>query len=215
MSPPDDRTPKNAISCERASRSVNELAAGVLDERTREAILHHAAGCTACAEALDAAHRELAPLVELSVEPAMNAARRAALFDRVDGEVDAAVRADLDSMQRQIEEVFPLTSSIEESISGPWLPSGIDGVRVKILDHDQQRNRRMTLLQMDPGCTYPAHAHHGDEESLVLAGDLATDDRVLRQGDRQRLEVGSSHGAQRTVDGCIVVVVGSSLDGTR
>lgn len=99
-----------------------------------------------------------------------------------------------------------------DRLDRPWIPSGVPGVRIKILDDDVENDLRMTLIEMDPGRTFPAHRHHGPEETWVLAGDLATDEVVLRAGDHARLEPESEHGDQWTVEGCLVLISGSRRD---
>lgn len=51
------------------------------------------------------------------------------------------------------------------------------------------------FLRLAPGTTFPMHAHVGEEEALVLTGQVhdATNDRVLSPGEGWRLPAGTRH----------------------
>lgn len=96
---------------------------------------------------------------------------------------------------------------------GAWEDTSAPGVRVKILHECAARDERTALYQMDPGTTYPSHIHGGDEECYVLSGDLSVGDELeMGRGDYQRVPGESTHGVQRTREGCLLFIRCSMSD---
>ena len=104
--------------------------------------------------------------------------------------------------------------SVVYGSKAPWMPSGMEGISVKVLHVDPSRQRKTLLVKVAPGCSYPSHQHAGPEESLVLEGDLQRRDLTLGPGDFQRAEADSVHEPQFTVGGCILLVNASLGDKT-
>ncbi len=53
----------------------------------------------------------------------------------------------------------------------PWVPSPQTGVERRMLDRiGQEKARATSLVRYAPGSVFPAHAHPGGEEILVLSG---------------------------------------------
>ncbi len=94
----------------------------------------------------------------------------------------------------------------------PWEPTGIEGIEIRRLFVDRQRNQTTMLIRMAAGRSYPRHVHGGAEECLVLEGDLRVGDNVLHAGDYQRAPEGSLHGVQATDGGCVLLIVSSLTD---
>ena len=101
---------------------------------------------------------------------------------------------------------------IRRADEGTWEPTGVDGVTVRQIFVDRDRNQMTALVRMTPGSSYPRHVHDGAEECLVLEGDLHVGDTVLRRGDYQRAPAGSKHGVQRTEQGCLLWINSSLSD---
>lgn len=57
------------------------------------------------------------------------------------------------------------------------------GVTKRQLYADPHQGWRAVMIRMAPGATYPAHAHPGVEECLVLEGEFESGDVTVRQGD--------------------------------
>jgi len=57
------------------------------------------------------------------------------------------------------------------------------GVTKRQLYADPGQGWGAVMIRMVPGSTYPAHAHAGVEECLVLEGEFEFDDLTVRQGD--------------------------------
>ncbi|MBI3758220.1 MAG: cupin domain-containing protein [Deltaproteobacteria bacterium] len=95
---------------------------------------------------------------------------------------------------------------------GVWEETGVQGVRVKRLSVDKQKDQFTALVRMEAGSSYPRHIHNGAEECLVLEGELRVGPEVLRAGDYQRAPAGSRHGVQSTDNGCLLLIVSSLSD---
>jgi quercetin dioxygenase-like cupin family protein len=91
-----------------------------------------------------------------------------------------------------------------------WTPleePGLTGIYTKTLRYDHVAGRASTfLIKFDPGASYPAHSHPGDEEVYVLEGSIRFGDTVLRAGDYLYTAPGNSH-TVRSGDGCIALAV--------
>lgn len=86
----------------------------------------------------------------------------------------------------------------------PWVPSPQAGVERRMLDRiGQEKARATSLVRYAPGSVFPAHAHPGGEEILVLSGTFdeaglgqgACEEGILRHpaGSYLRNPPGSSH----------------------
>jgi len=91
-------------------------------------------------------------------------------------------------------------------------PTGIDGIEVRRLAVDHERDQVTMLVRMAPGTSYPAHRHGGAEECFVVQGDLRVGSLHMRAGDFQRAELGSQHPLQTTDTGCLLLIVSSTND---
>jgi anti-sigma factor ChrR (cupin superfamily) len=87
-----------------------------------------------------------------------------------------------------------------------------DGVYAKQLYVDVERDRVTMLVRMDAGASYVPHRHAAPEQCFVLEGDIREGDDVFRAGDFQCVARGSTHGAQTTESGCLLLIVSSLHD---
>jgi quercetin dioxygenase-like cupin family protein len=77
------------------------------------------------------------------------------------------------------------------------------GVEMKILFEDAAARSWMVRLQ--PGSELPPHEHdEGQEECLVLGGDVWLDDKQYGPGDYQIAQRGTWHGRVRSDGGCVL-----------
>lgn len=90
-----------------------------------------------------------------------------------------------------------------------WFEIG-PGITGRLLHVDRTQNRQHLLIRMAPGATYQPHAHHADEQTLVIEGDLSFGGLDLKAGDFHAATPSSSHPPGRTVNGCLVHVVMSA-----
>ena len=95
---------------------------------------------------------------------------------------------------------------------GAWEPTDVEGIDVRRLFVDRSNNRMTAMFRMAPGSEYVPHIHDGVEECYVLEGDLHVGEVVLRAGDYQRAPAGSTHGVQRTENGCVLLISSSLSD---
>jgi quercetin dioxygenase-like cupin family protein len=89
---------------------------------------------------------------------------------------------------------------------GGFTPTRHPGVSVKLLHLDRQRRQFTVLMRLEPGAVYPAHAHDGPEECVVLEGEILVGGVRMRKGDYQRAEPGSEHVEQRSETGALLFV---------
>ncbi|MEE3626372.1 cupin domain-containing protein [Nitrospirillum sp. BR 11752] len=89
---------------------------------------------------------------------------------------------------------------------GVWLPLS-PGVRSKLLRVDGRTGRRTMLIRMEPGAPYQSHAHAGgDEECLVIEGDLRFGDLLLQAGDFHVARHTTWHATAVSQQGCLLLV---------
>ncbi len=166
-----------------------------------EGFERHLSTCAACRAEVEELSRVTGALGLLgpSTEPPTDL--RARVLDRIRGEERASTPA----------RGIPLIAILPAD-QGAWLQTPFEGVELRVLHLDESSGRVTQLMRMVPGATFPRHRHDGPEECYVLQGDLLSGDALLRAGDYQRAEQNSIHGIQSTREGCLLLVVGSTLD---
>lgn len=82
------------------------------------------------------------------------------------------------------------------------------GVRVKVLTVDSSANTHSLLVAMDAGASMPPHNHATAEECLVLEGEVALGDIVVRAGDFHCAPAGVPHGRVFSAHGVLMFVRG-------
>lgn len=102
-----------------------------------------------------------------------------------------------------------LVQVVHRADGGEWRSAGAPGASVRVLNADRRRGRMTTLMKIDPGCRFPAHSHPGDEECLVLSGDMIDGDLTLGPGDYVRSAAGTYHHELTTRSGCVCLLVSS------
>jgi len=83
----------------------------------------------------------------------------------------------------------------------PWRPTEVPGVRWLLLEEEGApsrggegtRREASVLIEMDPGCGYPAHRHVDVEEVLILRGGYTDEFGSYGPGEHLRYEAGSVH----------------------
>lgn len=99
-----------------------------------------------------------------------------------------------------------------DAASSVFESTGIDGIVVRRLAVDPEKDQVTMLVRMAPGTSYPAHRHGGAEECFVVEGDIRVGDLHMKAGDFQRAEEGSVHPVQTTDGGCVLLIVSSTAD---
>lgn len=73
------------------------------------------------------------------------------------------------------------------------------------LDRSKPLGVGFNVYKMEPGATTIPHVHRGNEEFLIISGDLTDNDgTVYREGDLVWLKAGTEH-CSHTENGCIIV----------
>ena len=91
---------------------------------------------------------------------------------------------------------------------GEWVEI-MNGVKIKNLYRNPERNYATLLVKMDPGATFPDHVHTDTEECYVIEGDLKMGGRVFEKGDYIRAEAHSTHESISTENGCFLLIAAS------
>ncbi|HET7152626.1 MAG TPA: cupin domain-containing protein [Candidatus Kapabacteria bacterium] len=115
---------------------------------------------------------------------------RRALKDRIMAEVLAS------SAPKQV---------IVKSDEGEW-EDFAPGIKAKLLFQDVASRLNTILVRLQPGAQYPHHRHVGDEQCLVLEGDLVTDTIALKAGDYIMTPHGTEHTDTHTDGGCLLLL---------
>ena len=113
-----------------------------------------------------------------------------------------AIKAQLLAAVRGI----PQDSTLLRAVEGRWTEVN-DGVRVKTLSFDRDRNTFTLLMVLDPGSTLPEHTHKGDEQTFVVRGSCRIGGLSLRVGDFHTAGAGSQHGTVVSDEGCELLLV--------
>lgn len=86
------------------------------------------------------------------------------------------------------------------------------GLEYKLLAYNEQTDNKSFLLRAAPGSEFPAHAHAGDEECIVLEGEFSMGDLTLHAGDFHFAPRGSDHPNAYTRSGALVYLSASARD---
>jgi len=89
---------------------------------------------------------------------------------------------------------------------GRWIRLA-PGIFRKDLAPEPGGRSRSYLIRMEPGAVGSVHRHAAVEHCLVVEGDFQTGGRTLHAGDYHRAARGSTHAGNRTVGGCLVLIV--------
>lgn len=92
--------------------------------------------------------------------------------------------------------------------AGDFLPTPFPGMSIRMLNLDPDRRQFTAMIRLEPGATYPSHAHDGPEECVVLEGELLVGGVRMTAGDYQRAEPGSEHADQWSDTGALLFVTG-------
>jgi hypothetical protein len=88
---------------------------------------------------------------------------------------------------------------------GSWVEVA-SGVHTKLLWRSATAGRRVMLLRLQPGAVLVPHVHGGDEECMVLSGDMQVNGVEFGPGDFQVAVSGSRHPQVTSRNGCICLI---------
>ena len=114
-------------------------------------------------------------------------------------------------MESEQPESDSLAHVILRSDEGEWADI-LPGIKVKVLFENPTSGRTTYLARLQPGATYPDHRHHGEEELLVLEGDIYLSGQPLYPGDFSVSVPDSVHHDTHSRGGCLCLVTSRMND---
>lgn len=187
-----------------ASSSVEELAAlyaaGALTDPERIDIERHLADGDEAMRKAVRSWDEIVAMLGTTLEPATPDPRiKASLLARLQPE-------QAETVSEMATSRVP-TQIVHRADGAGWRSAGTPGASVRVLNADRKRGRMTTLMKIDPGCRFPSHPHQGDEECLIISGDMIDGHLVLGPGDYVRSVAGTHHDELTTLTGCLCLIV--------
>ncbi len=83
----------------------------------------------------------------------------------------------------------------------------IEGIKVKQLAVNKDKDYIMLLLKVAADTEYPPHHHNGAEECYVIEGDVYAEGKILGPGDFHHADGDSDHNPLYTKNGCTLLLV--------
>lgn len=108
------------------------------------------------------------------------------------------------------EEKNSVADLTQQAANVSWKPHSVPGVMVGTLHINRTRREIACFMRAEAGVQFPYHLHAGNEEIVVLEGDLIIDDKVYSSGEKILSTSGSAH-KPKTSHGCLIFVR-TSLD---
>ncbi|MGL6209943.1 MAG: cupin domain-containing protein [Paracoccaceae bacterium] len=99
----------------------------------------------------------------------------------------------------------PVGSHVMRATDGSWHPL-CEGIETKTLWHNAEIGRKVMLVRIQPGAILPEHTHSGDEECMVLEGDMVVDGVSFGPGDFQVSLVNTRHPTITSRGGCVCMI---------
>ena len=215
-----DQVCSTSLPDDETSSSIEELAAlyavGALTDSERTDVeLRMAIGD----EILLAAVRgwnEVVVALGTTLEPATPDPRiKAALLARLQPEQTKQATRESDghsvSDARSVIDARIPAQIVHRADGAGWRSAGSPGASMRVLNADRKQGRLTTLMKIEPGCRFPAHPHHGDEECLVISGDMLDGDLMLGPGDYVRSAAGTHHDELTTRTGCVCLLLSALI----
>lgn len=200
---------------------LRDLAAlyvvGALETEEARRFRMHLPTCDACRVEVESLAATAAQLTRAAPEVALPPELWDRVIDRIRGGSGArgASRARPNQVWKEWAAplgVGPAGMSYAAAAGARFEPTGIDGIEVRRLAVDRERDQVTMLVRMAAGTSYPAHRHGGAEECFVLQGDIRVGSLHMHAGDFQRMELGTQHPVQTTDTGCMLLIVSSTSD---
>ncbi len=93
-----------------------------------------------------------------------------------------------------------------------WLKHPVPGVSVKVLSESEKRGYVTMLMKVEPGTTFPAHHHSGEEECYIVSGSIIVNGRRLGPGVLHHGDGDSDHGVLTSDEGALLFLVVAKED---
>lgn len=171
---------------------VAELALGGAGGKARSRAIEAESGDPALATAVEALERRLAPLVAVLPPEAPPSG----LFERL--------------LLRIETEHVPLPGTTTWRADRYDWQLIAEGVETAVVWRNPKTNRVSSLLRMQPETHYTGHDHDDFEECLVIEGDLAFGELVLKAGDYHVAPPGRSHPPAYSRSGCLCFITAAA-----
>ncbi len=78
--------------------------------------------------------------------------------------------------------------------------------RVRMKKLHQDAGGRSYLLRLEPGAVLPSHAHEGDEECLMMEGEVFLGELLVRAGDYHLAPAGTRHSGITSPAGALLFI---------
>jgi ChrR Cupin-like domain len=141
-----------------------------------------------------------AAAIPYSTPPVSMAANlKARLFERIDLQNREPDSTFIETLRKQAANVH-------------WQPyAPLPGLETGTLYVDREKQEVAYFVRAKAGLQFPTHYHAGNEEMILLEGDLIVDGQIYTEGAIIRSEPGSSH-QPSTVNGCLLFLRSSLKD---
>lgn len=114
------------------------------------------------------------------------------------------------SMRERLLERAGREMAVTRACDKAWRPF-LPGVRLKVLNSDENAGVQTALWRLDPGARIPAHPHDHDEECYVLEGTLEHRGEHFEAGDYMMAPAGSRHSQISAPDGALMLIRGERV----
>ncbi len=161
-------------------------ACGEGDRSFRAVVEAHLAACPACGATV-AEEAQLGGVMLAGLPPAPLPPE---LFSRILAAIPEQVAPDPDEIPLP-EALRPLLPPPEERSWGGALSRG-----VRFLKLVEEKGAQLFLVHIQPGATFPHHAHSGGEVAVMLAGGTQVGSTRYEAGDWAEFPAGSHHAPQ-------------------
>jgi len=180
------------VSHHPAIGSLEDYAAGRLDEARAVVIASHLALCSECSAAVSKIEALGGHLLE-TVEPvAMAVDALEKVLARADGAA-ASVMQNTVAADAPPEDRLPLSALLKGSIDDvKWRPVA-PGLSQSVIEAQGYREGVLRLLKIAPGVKIPPHTHKGSELTLILRGAYRDEIGEFRAGDLADLDGEHTH----------------------
>ena len=122
------------------------------------------------------------------------------LFQRIEEDISEANTKN----QLSVEQLMTQAATVS------WQPYSLPGVSVARWELNMEKREVSYFIRATSGVQFYNHRHAGNEEIMVLEGDLVIDGEKYNIGDRIQSSPGSAHQPE-TYGGCLIFVR-TSLD---
>ncbi len=197
------------MACLHALGAMSEDEARAYEEHLR-------GGCVVCRSEVDAFLASAAQLGDLATPVSPPLSLRVRVLESIASRVEA--RSAVSAEELQVWKRWGASETgagnvVMRGSGGDWERTANEGVAVRRLFVDTERQMVTMLIRMDAGSKYPRHRHADAEECFVLQGELRVgDELVMQAGDYQRVGRDSVHEVQSTEDGCLLLIISSLHD---